>query len=255
MPSKSLFFLLFSLTSFNCSNHNHRNTPDVPVNNSDYTKIAQILLPDGFTRISADSTTFGYFLRNLPLKKDNTVYKYNGEPKANQDAQFAVIDISVGNKDLQQCADAVMRLRAEYLFGQKRYAEIIFWDNENRKYAFAPPYTHENLLRYLQTVFGMCGSASLAQQLKKKEETRKINPGDVLIRGGFPGHAVIVTDVAENENGERIYQIAQSYMPAQNVHVLKNFRNEDLSPWYEAGDDEIIYTPEYTFKRSEWKEW
>jgi Domain of unknown function (4846) len=38
-----------------------------------------------------------------------------GDMKARQDVQYAVLDISVGNRDLQQCADAVMRIRGEYL--------------------------------------------------------------------------------------------------------------------------------------------
>ncbi|MDR3713868.1 MAG: DUF4846 domain-containing protein [Puia sp.] len=59
--------------------------------------------------------SFGEWLRSIPLKKDKTVYLYDGSRKQNQSAQFAVLDISVGKEDLQQCADAVMRLRAGYL--------------------------------------------------------------------------------------------------------------------------------------------
>ena len=51
---------------------------------------------------------------------------YNGSPKGNQSAHAAVFNVDVGNQDLQQCADAVMRLRAEYLFGKGRYEEIHF---------------------------------------------------------------------------------------------------------------------------------
>jgi len=35
-----------------------------------------------------------------------------------------VLDVRVGNKNLQQCADAIMRLRAEYLFQQQWYNAI-----------------------------------------------------------------------------------------------------------------------------------
>jgi hypothetical protein len=77
----------------------------------------------------------------------------------------------------------------------------------------------------------------------------------VIIRGGFPGHAVIVMDVAVNASGKKIYLLAQSYMPAQDIHVLKNPMNADLSPWYEVNDDPIIYTPEYRFTKNELKRW
>ncbi len=60
---------------------------------------------------------------------------YNGNRKINQRAQFAVLDISTGNKDLQQCADAVMQLRAKYLYEQKRYDEITFLDNNGTRYS------------------------------------------------------------------------------------------------------------------------
>jgi hypothetical protein len=40
------------------------------------------------------------------------VLLYNGAPKFRQDVHAAVIDIDVGTRDLQQCADATMRLRA-----------------------------------------------------------------------------------------------------------------------------------------------
>jgi len=79
------------------------------------------------------------------------------------------MDISVGNKDLQQCADAVMRLRAEYLFEMKKFDQVFFTDNANTRYQFTSPYTKDHLLRYLETVFGMCGSASLEKQLQKKK--------------------------------------------------------------------------------------
>jgi len=229
-------------------------TNAVTGNINPYAFIAAIPLPEGYQRTAADSNSFGNWLRNVQLKKDKTVYLFNGAAKDNQSAQFAVLDISRGDKDLQQCADAVMRLRAEYLFTTAQYDHILFTDNAGGNYAFTPPYRHEHLLNYLQTVFGMCGSASLSKQLKHID-MNSIKPGDVLIRGGFPGHAVIVMDMAENNAGKKIYLLAQSYMPAQDIHVLVNPLDEHSSPWYELNDDEKIYTPEYVFTRKEWKSW
>jgi len=189
------------------------------------------------------------------LKKQTTVYLYNGQPKLNQTAQYALLDISTGNKDLQQCADAVMRIRAEYLFKEEQFERIIFWDNENTPYRFSIPYSRERFDKYLSKVFGMCGSASLSKQLNPVHDFSSIQPGDVIIRGGFPGHAVIVMDIAVNKLGKKIYLLAQSYMPAQDIHVLINPKNSDLTPWYEVNDEDIIQTPEYTFTRNELKRW
>lgn len=219
-----------------------------------YKTIQEIPLPDGFERLNPTDEGFSNFLRNLPLKQNNTVYLYDGREKGNQSAQFAVLDISVGDKDLQQCADAVMRIRAEFLFSEANYSAILFTDNEGTAYRFNPPYNRTNFQQYLNRVFGMCGSASLEKQLKPTN-LQNIVPGDVIIKGGFPGHAVIVLDVAKNAQNEKIYMIAQSYMPAQDIHILVNPNNDKLSPWYKVDQDLLIETPEYTFKSTQVKRW
>lgn len=251
------FLILALLLSFACNNNvisggKEKGSLPAPATQP-FSHVMDIPLPKGYERVAKDG--FASFLRHLALKKDRTVYLYNGQPKANQSAQFAVLDISVGSQDLQQCADAVMRLRAEYLFAAGLFEQIMFKDNSGKVYQFNPPYTKENFGRYLLQVFGMCGSASLAKQLQAVAGLSSIQPGDVLIRGGFPGHAVIVTDVAVNAAGERIYLLSQSYMPAQDIHILVNPMDEDLSPWYKVNDGKIIRTPEYTFTSNELKRW
>lgn len=249
-----IIFLLFSCTGGQSRpNGAASEYTGIPAS-TDFTDIASIPLPEGFKRTDEPGTSFGGWLRALPLKKDPTVYLYNGSVKPNQDAQFAVINISVGNKDLQQCADAVMRLRAEYLFSQQQYDKISFTDNEGTVYKFDRPFTRERFNTYLQRVFGMCGTASLSKQLKPVG-IMDMQPGDVLIKGGFPGHAVIVMDMAQNTKGEKIYLLAQSYMPAQDIHILKNPSDEDLSPWYHLNDNVEIITPEYYFTNDQLKRW
>ena len=78
--------------------------------------------------------------------------------------------------------------------------------------------------------------------------------GDVLIQGGSPGHAVIVVDMAENPaTGEKLYLLAQSYMPAQDIQVLVNLKERDKSPWYTLKGEGSILTPEWGFTSADLK--
>jgi hypothetical protein len=219
-------------------------------------RVGDIPLPEGYKRLATVKGSFAEWLQNVRIKKDRTVYLYNGKPKINQDAQYAVLDIPVGTKDLQQCADAVMRLRAQYLHSQKRFAEIVFSDNNGKKYVCPPTADSTRFERYLETVYSYCGTISLEKQLHKVTDLTSIQPGDVIIKGGSPGHAVIVMDVAVNKEGKKLYLLAQSYMPAQNIHLLKNPVYKNLSPWYWADtDNPFIYTPEWTFSTKQLKRW
>lgn len=250
--------LLIALVSLACNDAGSSSKKNNPLHLHDsnpYSSVSEIPLPHGFKRMTHDSVSFAFYLINLELKKSKTVYLYNGQPKLNQQAQFAVLNVSVGKKDLQQCADAVMRLRAEYLFNQRKFDQIIFWDNAGTPYKFSEPYTRTHFFGYLNRVFGMCGSASLSRQLKRVENMNALQAGDVLIRGGFPGHAAIVMDVAVDEAGEKIYLLAQGYMPAQDIHIVRNPQNEALSPWYQVGGNNFIQTPEYIFTKNELKRW
>ena len=252
-------FISILLISFSCNNNSDSKAPGNTITRphiNPYTCIRNIPLPEGYVRTVSAENSFAFFLRNCELKKDKTVYLFNRKPKYNQSAQFAVLDISVGNKDLQQCADAVMRLRAEFFYAQQAFGQIVFYDNANTAYSFSSPYTRNNFTSYLNRVFGMCGSASLSKHLNHVPDLKEIKPGDVLIRGGFPGHAALVMDVALNAAGKKIYLLAQSYMPAQDIHILNNPCNKSLSPWYDASvDSHIIQTPEYSFTRNELKRW
>lgn len=231
--------------------------------------------PFGYERKMIDSASFGYFLRNFRLKKDQSpVMLFNGNLKANQQIHAAVLAVSVGKKDLQQCADAVMRLRAEYLFAQKRFTEIHFqfvsgftcayskWREGNRVSvdgnkvnwvkSSARDTSYNSFLKYLETVFSFAGTLSLDRELKPVP-LNEVQIGDVFIRGGSPGHAVIVVDLIENQAGKKMVLLAQSYMPAQDIHILKNPMNNSISPWYDLEQLDKIYTPEWTFEANQLK--
>ncbi|MGZ5242636.1 MAG: DUF4846 domain-containing protein [Bacteroidia bacterium] len=226
--------------------------------------------PAAFTRIAAQPNSFETYLRNIPLKPDGTKVKlYNGKLKSNENAAAAVLDVEVGTENLQQCADAVMRLRAEYLYSTKQYSKIHFnftngfradyseWMKGNRiivkgetvswKKLKEPSHTYNDFREYMYMVFRYAGSLSLSKELKPVS-IHKIQPGDVFILGGSPGHAVLVIDVAENKvTGKKVFMLAQSYMPAQDIHILVNDNNPDISPWYEMPEENLLQTPEWTF--------
>lgn len=85
---------------------------------------------------------------------------------------------------------------------------------------------------YLDQVFIYAGTLSLSKELKSKR-LDEVEIGDVISQGGSPGHAVIVVDMSMNsENGNKSILLAQSYMPAQQIHVIKNHKNFQNSPWY-----------------------
>ena len=66
--------------------------------------------PDGYSRIVDDEKSFSSYLQNFRLLEHGAeVYYYNGKVKPMK-VHEAVFDIDVGTKDLQQCADAIIRL-------------------------------------------------------------------------------------------------------------------------------------------------
>lgn len=254
--SPCIFLAAFLLSCHHSQNNEAHRQQAAPVPSSFPHTIGEIQPPGGFIRTEAAAGSFNRWLRSLALKNNHTVYLYNGLKKANQSAQYAVIDISIGTKDLQQCADVVMRLRAEYLFAEEKYDSICFADYNGKKYRWEGKGDGRLFTKYLETVFGWCGSASLEKQLQTVPDFNSIQPGDVLIKGGFPGHAVIVADMAENEKGEKLYLLVQGYQPAQDMHVLLNPADKSVSPWYRVSTPgNNVYTPEWHFTKSQLRRW
>ena len=234
--------------------------------------------PAGFERTVTDSASFAGWLRSLPLKEAGSpVLLYNGQRKHNQKAHVAVVDMDVGTRDLQQCADAVIRLRAEYFFSRSQYDSISFNFTSGDAASFRQWITgvrpmvrgnevewiktgvvdssYRSFRDYLDVLFTYAGSYSLERQMRSKVDVCDVAIGDVFVQGGFPGHMVIVVDVAVHKStGDKVFLLAQSFMPAQEVHILKNPTDKKLSPWYECDFGDELKTPEWTFKRSDLRE-
>ncbi|MBF4483281.1 MULTISPECIES: DUF4846 domain-containing protein [unclassified Flavobacterium] len=276
MKVKFLFIvaiLMVFLCFFSFSKTNNTNKSNLLGN----TTIQQrFQLPQGFVREEESKTSFGVFLRKLPLKPlGSDVLYFDGTIKSNRNVYEAVVDLPIGRQDLHQCADAVMRLRADYFYGQKQYDKIHFNFTNGFRVDFSkwvegyriaikgnktswvktakPSDSYQTYWKYLETVFMYAGTASLEKELKSINAL-DIKIGDVFIKGGFPGHAVIVVDVAVNpKNNQKIMLLAQSYMPAQEIQILKNPNSSSLSPWYAVDFGTSLKTPEWTFSSSQLK--
>jgi hypothetical protein len=254
LQSIFLLFLFFACNENNQAPPYIDSIEEIPVSEN-YKILNEIPPPTGYLRKESNANSFENWLRKLPLRKDKIVYLYNDKIKPNQSAQFAVVDLSRSKTDLQQCADVVMRLRAEYLFEQKQYDSIRFMDYNKKWYNWSGGNNKERFDHYLQQVFGWCGSASLEKQLKRVTNYDALKTGDVFIKGGFPGHAMIVADMAINLKGEKVFMLIQGYQPAQDIHVVVNPLYHELSPWYKLTSDNEIYTPEWTFYKDQLHKW
>jgi hypothetical protein len=214
--------------------------------------------PSGFVRVAVAPGSWAAWLRGLPMKPAGApVLLYTGARKWRQDVHAAVIDIDVGSRDLQQCADALMRLRGEWLFAAGRTREIGFnyTDGKRRAFASRRAKNYASFRKYMDLVFAYAGTYSLEHELKPVPAS-EMQTGDVFIKGGFPGHAVLVADMAESkETGERRFLLIQSYMPAQEMHVLKYPGAPDGSPWYPAAFAGGLVTPEWTFGHDALRRW
>ena len=208
-------------------------------------------LPKGYVRIVA-ANSYQSYLRKLPLKPEgSSVLYYNDETKPNNNVYAAVVDLPIGKRNLHQCADAVMRLRAEHLWNTKQYKKIHFkytngfnvpyskWRQGYRVQvkgnkctwvkSAAPSDSYKTYWKYMEVIFNYAGTMSLSKELKKTNKD-SMQIGDVFIQGGFPGHAIIVIDMATNKEGKKVFMLAQSYMPAQELQVLVNPSDSNISP-------------------------
>ncbi len=230
--------------------------------------------PPGFSRAELGDGSWGQWLRHLPLKPHRTpVVSLSGDTivAANSPLLGAVLEMDV-RRNLE-CADVILRLRAEYLRWAGREADIVFplsgegeiswpeWKRGMRPrlqgyrlrfYKTATPDgSRANFERYLDAVFAWCGTYSVAKA-GKSVATSEIQVGDFFIHAGSPGHTVLVVDLAprtRGAGGNLKGLLLQGFMPAQSPHVLAPGGDE---VWFDLVPGEEVDTPFWgAFKWSE----
>ena len=286
---KKTIFLITSILILSCNNDKTLSNSkkdiiknlipenSVKINKDKNTIKERFSPPKGYRWIEEKTGSFGYFIENFKLKPyGSKILKYDGTPIATQNLHEAVFDIDTGSKDLQQCADAVIRLRAEYLFKNKRFDEIKFhftsgdlvsWnDYKNGIRAFVNGNSvsfrktaefddsYQNFRNYLDLIFNYAGTISLNKETKPVTKSSDLKTGDILITPGSPGHVVFISGVCVNEKGQKLFLLSEGFTPAQSIHLLSNPFDKNISPWYNLDlDDSEIQTTRYIFKQTNFR--
>jgi hypothetical protein len=178
------------------------------------------------------------------------VVSHAGEVLRDGDHRFvaAVVAVDVGARDLQQCADMIIRMHAEWQWASgvrdhvyraasglplsfARYArgERLRVEEGRPRLtiaARAAPPTHAMMRAWLDDVFGWANTGSLSRDARRVE-IDDLRPGDFFVMPGFPvGHAVLVLDVARDPAGRRALLLGQGFVPAQSFQVLRPSASE-----------------------------
>lgn len=183
--------------------------------------------PSGFERVPADA--FGSWLQARSVRPSAEPVRTHAGDEVPHRAR--VVDLPLVPGDLQQCADSVIRLRAEWL--RETDQTISFHATSGDPLPWSrfrdgeTPIDVGNAIDWkagstgkwedwLVKVFTWAGTDSLARL--DTRSTSEPTPGDLLVEGGFPGHAVAILDVATD--GERtMLLLGEGFMPAQSFHV------------------------------------
>lgn len=212
--------------------------------------------PDESARVSAND--WGEYVRHLPLKPAGArVHTYDGQVVEMPAAR--VVDLPLGKRDLQQCADSALRLRATFLRASGVSPAFHYtsgWLSRWESWAAGTrPVVRGNTVAtrevgrrdasdaafdaWLDDLFTYAGTRSLVSDTVPVTEPL---PGDLVMFPGSPGHAVVLLDVAtqRTQSGRTTWVLAgQGYMPAMEFHVV---RGPEAS-WYRVEGEWLATEP------------
>jgi Domain of unknown function (4846) len=230
------------------------------------TLAARLATPPGYVRMPLEPGSFAAWLRDLPIAAEGTpVMTHGGEVvrAADDDYVAAVVAIDIGAQDLQQSADVVLRLQAEWLWSRGQKGAISYvsatkldmplsrWEKGQRLIADGPnvfwavktkpsELDYAEFRRFLDAVFTWANSTSLALRTKPLEDPKQLSPGDFFLHAKPPGHVAVVLDIADKPSGERVALLGQALNPAQSIHVLRPGR---ATPWFRMRPPQPVVTP------------
>jgi len=240
-------------------------------------------IPKGWERVVQNS--FHSWVLVQPLSED-LVKTYTGQTVYGVNTIYKVkFDYDIGDQDLHQCADASIYLNALHKYDNEDYDKIIYHFTDGQEYSYLQYlagyrpknklvdgrstthliYTHNlrkpsyrNFRMYLDIIWSYAGSWSLDKYDTYHIKPGFAMPGDIFVKGGFPGHVITIIDVIENiETGKRKYMLAESYMPAQEQYIVVNTEEHGVNPqldlWFDIEEDKMLSTNRWSFKPKQLK--
>lgn len=197
--------------------------------------------PKGYSKIDYPEDSLESYIKSMDFSSQDVV-DYKGNVKLSADSVAGTYNFEVGNENLMQCADCVIRIYSEYLLSSGKEEKIAFhltngtlmkysdWKNGKRLLAFGdfakmipattPDSSFDCFSAYLKSVYRYAGTKSLEKECEKIS-LQNLSVGDLVLKGGTPGHVMMVVDMAENSTGEKCYLFAEGFTPAMSFHILK----------------------------------
>jgi len=218
------------------------NYPWLPVD-MDYEPLARrIPMPRGYHEVAVRPGSFGEWLRYIAVAPPGTPVRDVGGKRLRMASRYAKAVLAIDPREMQECADVVIRLRAEYLRQAGEPDKLVFpltsggsiswprWIAGERprlagdRIVFGRTSergdSREQFDDFLTSAFTWCGTISLARD-GRSVSPEDIQPGDFVSRPspGSTGHAMLIADVVEDDAGHHLALMVQGAMPAQTPHV------------------------------------
>jgi hypothetical protein len=217
------------------------------------TKISEIDIPYGFSRVSVPADGFAAFLRDLPLQPTGTpVTDFRGKNRKTADdtSLYRVVNYPIRGRRNHQCMDIIIRLFSDFLYRSKRQENLVLplpggfrlaWRDwaagyrpvfqglaERLEKQAAADSSQGNYRSYLELVFAESGTQQFYYFLPQVNPD-SVTIGDIWIKKGSRGHAVLVVDMITGPDGAKRIMVAQGDTPACDLHIL---RYRDGTPWF-----------------------
>ena len=214
------------------------------INPEGNTLFTRFITPKGYKRVEAAEGSFAHFIGNYNLEPDGTPVYYFDKRQKGGEGHVAVFSMEVAQDKIS--FTFVDGFVCDYQHWRQGYRVKFSNDKPYWEQSANPDSGEETFKKYLRIVFAYSSTLSMEKE-SRPVDISEIQVGDIFIKGGSPGHVVMVADICENEAGEKAFLLAQGFMPAQSFHIIKNPTHSE-DPWYY--ESEIKYpfrTQNYTF--------